>query len=790
MSESEAFFGSVPDDSWQIVIRGFQPLQERAAESLMALSNGYIGSRTSLAEGNPASNPGTFIAGVFDTVEQAEAVPVLIQAPDCFALNLTVAGESMVLDLGDVLDHERRLDLRRGLATREWRHCDRAGRITTLRFLHCVSLVDPHVLLQRLEIIPENYTGELRLETLIDARKTIAWMQQAVANPDTDQGAAGAVDVRIESDSGAATLVFRTPNSGILIAFASATITPPGVQSQPFAAERARAAGQAWSWSAEYGRPYRFDRLVTVHTSEDCPSPQTAAVRHLQRPELGPDSVLAAHEAAWSEHWRTAALELDGDLPIARALHLAEYHLISSANRWNEHVSIGARGLTGPAYGGHVFWDTEMFMLPYFVLTDPAVARGLLMYRWHTLPAAREKARLSGYEGALYAWESAANGVEATPSELTLPGGEVVPVLCGLMEHHISADVAYAVWQYWRAAGDDAFFADAGAEIVLETARFWASRAIAGVGGSYHIRTVIGPDEYHEVVDDNAYTNLMARWNLNHGVKAVDALRTLWPERWSEMRERIGLTQGEVDRWQTIARGLAVHLDDESGVIEQFEGYHTLEEIDLASYGPRTVPIDMILGHARTAQSKVLKQADALMALNLLWDDFPEKVHQANFSYYEPRTAHGSSLSPGVHAQFAARLGDLGRAERYLRQTAAIDLDDQMANAAGGVHMAALGSLWQAVVCGFAGLRLHDHGLKLCPRLAPRWRRLRIPFRWRRRQLRLTVTSSPPSTELILEEGPPLLVTLDGAAHTLAATESIRGDALEQTWELAEESAS
>jgi kojibiose phosphorylase len=358
------------------------------------------------------------------------------------------------------------------------------------------------------------------------------------------------------------------------------------------------------------------------------------------------------------------------------------------------------------------------------------------------------------------------------------------------MEHHISADVAYAVWQYWRTSGDDAFFIASGAEIVLETARFWASRATAGVDGSYRIRTVIGPDEYHEAVDDNAYTNLMARWNLNHGAKAADALSSRWPERWGEIRERIGLTQADVDKWRALARGLVVHLDNGGGVIEQFEGFYALEEVDLASYGPRTVPMDIILGHAKTAQSKVLKQADVLMALNLLWDDFPEKVHQANFDYYEPRTAHGSSLSPGVHAQFAARLGDLGRAERYLRQTAAIDLDDQMANAAGGVHMAALGSLWQAVVFGFAGVRIHDDGLKLCPRLPPRWRRLRIPFRWRGRQLRLTVSSPPPSIELILEEGPPLRVTLDGTSQSLTAPASVRGDALAQTWELVEESES
>jgi trehalose/maltose hydrolase-like predicted phosphorylase len=427
-------------------------------------------------------------------------------------------------------------------------------------------------------------------------------------------------------------------------------------------------------------------------------------------------------------------------------------------------------------------------MLPFFVCTDPAAARALLMYRFHTLSAARAKASRLGYRGALYAWESTDTGEEATPADVILPSGEIIHIYCGFIEHHISADVAYAVWQYWRATGDDDFFTAAGAEIMLETARFWASRATAEDDRRYHIRGVIGPDEYHEAVDDNAYTNLMAGWNLQRGRETAKLIEERWPVAWAELSGRLGLTADEVETWSQIATGLVNGPDAEGGLIEQFAGYHKLEDVDLAAYEPRSMPMDMLLGHDRILQTKVIKQADVVMALCLLWDEFSPQVREANFRYYEPRTGHGSSLSPGVHALVAARLGNLGLAERYLRQTAAIDLDDQLANAAGGVHMAALGSLWQAVVFGFAGVELLDDRLVLCPRLPLRWRRLGIPICWRGRQLYFDLRNDPPSVEVSLESGDPLVLKQEGETdQRLTTAKPLCTDAFSRRWELREE---
>jgi len=231
---------------------------------------------------------------------------------------------------------------------------------------------------------------------------------------------------------------------------------------------------------------------------------------------VGWPGVVASHAEAWGRRWEVGDVAVEGNDAAQRALRFAVYHLVSAANPEDERVSIGPRGLTGDAYLGHVFWDTEIFLLPFYTLTWPEAARALLMYRYHTLPAARAKAARLGYRGALYAWESADTGDEATPPHVVGPDGMVIPILCGTQEQHISADVAYAVWHYWQATEDTAFLLEAGAEIVLETARFWASRATLEDDGRFHIRRVIGPDEYHESVDDNAYTNVLARWNLRH----------------------------------------------------------------------------------------------------------------------------------------------------------------------------------------------------------------------------------------------------------------------------------
>jgi trehalose/maltose hydrolase-like predicted phosphorylase len=760
------------DPAWLLVEEGVMLAREHEIESLFTVANGYVGTRGALEEGSSRSAPATFVAGVFGLTAAQNAVPELAPVPEWTHLRLEVGGQALTLENPETLEHRRILDLRQGLLWREWRYRDAAGRITRLRSLRLASFADRHVLVQSVTVTAENYSGQVGLESGFRLTSSLVEPSQP-----------GLADVPEAVPSDALRLEVRAHGTGTTVALMAISrlytdgTAPPTSGIQP----ARRGLVHRYHLEAEIGQTWRLDRLVGVYTSRDAARPAGAALAQPDRPlgEGGVAAVIEAHRRALEERWQGADVQVEGDPEAQRALRFALYHLISAANPEDERVSVGARALTGKAYKGHVFWDTEIYLLPFYTFTHPPTARALLMYRYHTLPAARKKARDLGYRGALYAWESADDGRETTPTLVLTPDGEVVRILTGEQEHHISADIAYAVWHYWQATGDDEFFRNVGAEILLETARFWASRGQLGADGLYHITQAIGPDEYHEGVDDNAYTNVMAQWNLERGAEAVRLLQERWPQRGGEVLARLQVAPAEPEQWLAVAQNLYTGLDPRTRLFEQFRGYFDLEPIDLAAYEPRTAPMDVLLGRQRTQRSQVIKQADVIMLLALLWERFPPSVREANFRYYEPRTAHGSSLSPAVHALVAARLGDVALAERYFHQGASIDLTNNMGNAAGGVHIAALGGLWQAAVLGCAGMALRPDGLAFAPHLPDAWRQLRFPVRWRGRALTMTLSQEPRTVALELMGSEPMTVAIVGGPQVAA----VPGHRYRVSWE-------
>jgi trehalose/maltose hydrolase-like predicted phosphorylase len=529
-----------------------------------------------------------------------------------------------------------------------------------------------------------------------------------------------------------------------------------------------QAYGLQWQWQAAPAQPATLIRFITVARSKD-EAQSRAAVAATRQHALtqGTYALYAAHTRAWQQRWDASDVLIAGDEQAQQALRFAVYHLISAANPDDESVSVGARALTGDAYHGHVFWDSEIFLLPFYSFTWPEAARAMLGYRYHTLPAACEKAARLGYRGAFYAWESADTGEEATPRGVIGPDGKEIVFRAATEETHISADIAYAVWQYWLASGDDAFLREAGAEIVLETARFWASRATPGDDGRYHIRNVIGPDEYHNGVDDNAYTNVMAQWNLERGIEVGQLLQQRWPEQWATLQQRIALAHEELQQWAEVAERLETGFDPQRGLYEQFAGFFGLEYIDLQTFRPRTPYMDVALGLDRVQRSQVVKQADVVMLLALLWDRFSPAVRATNFDYYAARCSQGSSLSPAMHALVAARLGAVDVAQGYFRDAVAVDLGDTMGNAAQGVHVATLGGLWQAVVFGFAGMRADADGLHFDPQLPPIWQTLKFRVQWRGKRLQISLQSEPLTFTGLLEAGDTLPLTVGDLPQVL-----------------------
>ncbi len=482
-----------------------------------------------------------------------------------------------------------------------------------------------------------------------------------------------------------------------------------------------------------------LDKVVTIFTSREEKVPAQAAQDKLrQQPDY--TTLLSAQEAAWEEVWRLSDVVIEGDIQAQFAIRYNLFQVLIAAPRHDDTVSIPAKTLSGFAYRGHVFWDTEIFALPFLIFTQPEVARNLLTYRYHTLNGARRKARESGYKGAVFAWESASTGDEVTPRWVPPADGdgELVRIWCGDRELHINTDVAYAVWQYWQATGDDNWMRDYGAELVLDTAVYWGSRVEWNAKQEhYEIREVIGTDEYHEHVSNNAFTNRMVQWHLERALAVLEWLQNQYPNQAATLEEKLHISLERQARWRDIIGNIWIPYDPETGIIEQSEGFFKLEDINLADYEPRTRSMQAILGIEGASKRQVLKQPDVLMLLYLLretpgfYSDI--KTLQKNWDYYAPRTdiTYGSSLGPAIHAALASYLNQPEEAYERFMQAALVDLEDTRRNAKEGIHAASAGGVWQAIVFGFAGIRINDSHPQANPHLPKGWTRVKFKLQWR-----------------------------------------------------------
>jgi kojibiose phosphorylase len=745
----ESFPAPVSDPAWRFEVTGFDPFREREVETWLTVANGESGTRGALEEGSAASTPATFVAGVYGDGTGEPRFRQPVPAPDWIGLRLLVQGSVFTLTNGEWLEHRRVLDMRHGVVYRYWRQRGRNGRTVDVRFARFASLADTHVLAMRAEATPLDFSGRLMWEGAVGISH-----------------AGGPVkETEFEALEEPGFLARTRGRNGGGHVLAVTTEPAPGSP----VARHLEQARDVIGGRLEPGDPATVDRLAVIVSARTKVPSSDAARRALARAEqLGFDEQLRRHRAAWDERWRDADLVVRGDADDQQALRFSIFHMISTAHPAKDTVSVGARGLGGMAYFLHVFWDCEIFVLPFFIYTHPQTARTLLAYRYRNLDGARQKARDMGHKGALFPWESADRGVETTPPYGFGPGGEIVPILSGLMEHHISGDVAWGVWEYWKGSGDDAFMASMGVELMLETARFWWSRAARDAEGRYHINMVVGPDEYHEGVDDNAYTNVLARWNIR---RAVDALR--WLERVDsgyaeELWRRLDLSDDELDGWRHVADHLVDGFDPERLLYEQFAGFFQMDDVPIEKLRPRPMAADLLLTREVTLRSKVVKQADVVMLCYILSDEISDDVARANYDYYEPITSHGSSLSPGIHAAVAAQFGELDDAVKDFKMATAIDLADNMGNAARGLHMATMGGIWQAAVMGFAGLQRRGEALRVDPHLPPKWKSLRVPLRFRGARAVFDVRRRRSTDEVgITIERAPLRVLLDGTEHVL-----------------------
>jgi kojibiose phosphorylase len=716
---------------WHINEETFDPNPKRvhSQETVFTIGNGYFCTRGTFEEGFPHDTPATLLFGVFDSIPIGKEE--LANAPDWTVIQLFLNGERFRLDKGTLLSQHRTLDVQRGVLSRSV-HWESPGgirlHITSERF---ASLADEHLALLRYKVTIEESLDNVPVDVAL-------W-----SNIDTAQGNRNIMHWETLDEGHKQDIIWlqsQTRQTRVQLAQTmSLTTSTPHFRKEIIDSDvdpSIRLYGKL-----NPGETLATEKVVVMYTSRDGVEPVRAALEHHQhllstapqdsRPFIY-ERALAENDATWQRFWQEADIILEGDDKSQVAIRYNIYQLRISASTHDSRYSIAAKGLTGFGYNGHVFHDTEIFMLPFFTYVQPNIARNLLLYRYHLLDAARTKAASNGYEGAQYPWESTLNGQETTPTSIVHPEtGEIIPVLNGFIELHITASIAHAVWKYWRITGDDAFMRDYGAEILLNTATFWASRAEkTAEHNDYEINDVIGPDEWHEHVNNNAFTNYMARRNIQTALDCLAWLQQTAPDKAQELTEKLDLTEQRLSHWRDVAEHLRILQDPQTGLFEQFEGFFQLAPFPQEKYKGRLDSYQGILGLEQIQKYRILKQADVLMLITVLDDEFDLKTKKANWDYYYPITDHdyGSSLTPALHTILACELGLTDLAYKQFLLGALVDIENLRGNTPEGIHSACAGAVWQAVVLGFAGLRITEDGYTTHVTWPDNWTRLAFNF--------------------------------------------------------------
>jgi kojibiose phosphorylase len=728
---------------WNINEDSFDPDIKKihSQETVFTIGNGYFCTRGTFEEGYPHDNVATLLFGVFDDIPVAKEE--LANIPDWLPITLFINGERFRLDRGKILDYQRTLDVQQGLLRRTvyWESPQGVRiRVQSERF---ASLADEHVGAIRYSVTLEDGGSSAKCAIAVWSSFNLAEGNYNVLHWES-------IDQGHEDDI----LWLHTETKGSLIQLVqsmSFTCHTQGFRKEMIASDIAPSI--RYYGTLTPGATFSADKIIVMHTSRDSTDPLHSTLKHHQKllmqypqRESGEESSLEQsqalaqvydmlhikHQTAWQQLWQVADVIIEGDSKAQLGLHYNIYQLRINVLPYDSRYSIAAKGLTGFGYHGHVFHDTEIFMLPFFTYAIPDIARNLLLYRHHLLPAARRKAASNGYAGAQYPWESTLNGEETTPSSIIHPEtGEIIPVLNGFIELHITSSIAHAVWQYWQVTGDDEFMRDYGAEILLSTAMFWASRVEKNEEqGDYEITDVIGPDEWHEHVDNNIYTNYMARKNIQYALSIQQWLQSTYPTKAQELAASLRLTSQHLEHWKDIALHIRILQDPQTKIFEQFEGFFKLKPLDQELYRGRTVSYQGILGVEEVQKYRIIKQADVLMLLTVLSEEFDYETKKANWDYYYPITDHdyGSSLTPAFHSILACELGLIEEAYKLFMKGALVDLENLRGNTPEGIHTACAGAVWQAAIFGFAGLRVSGESYTTHPCWQEDWTRLAFNF--------------------------------------------------------------
>jgi alpha,alpha-trehalose phosphorylase len=713
-------------------------------ESVFALSNGHIGIRGTLEEGEPYALPGTYLNALWEArplpyaeagYGYPEAGETVVNMTNGKVIRLLVDDSPFDIRYGELTEHERRLDFRSGILSRQalWRSpTGKTVRVTSERL---VSFSQRAIMAIRYTVEPTAAPTRVVLQSELVTNEP----RPAISK---DPRAAAALEAPLESeefmgDDGRAVLVHRTKASGLRCAAAMAhEVDGPDDCDHPGAEAWEDLGRLTITATPAPGEPLTITKYVSygwsatrsVPALRDQVSAALAEARH-----AGWDKLVAEQRSYLDDFWERADVEIEGDAELQQAIRFGLFHALQASAR-GEGRAIPAKGLTGPGYDGHTFWDTEAYVLPLLSYAVPEAAAEALRWRLATIEKARERAGELGLAGAAFPWRTI-SGAEC---------GAYWPA--GTAAFHINSDIAQAVCRYCDVNDDRDFAREVGLPLLVETARLWRSLGHHDAHGAFRIDGVTGPDEYSAIADNNVYTNLTAQKNLNAAAE--------FAETFGEAAEALGVDHEEVASWRDAAGAMTIPYDEELGVHPQAEGFTRHDRWDFAASKADDYPLLLNYPYFDLYRKQVVKQADLVMAMLVRGKAFSAEEKARNFAYYEPLTVRDSSLSACVQAVLAAETGHLELAYDYLGEAALMDLDDLEHNSSDGLHIASLAGAWIATVCGFGGLRDEDGILHFSPRLPERLERIcfRLGFRGRRLMVEVTDTG----TNYTLLSGDPL----------------------------------
>jgi alpha,alpha-trehalose phosphorylase len=763
------------------VERRFSERRLPRTETLFTVANGYLGLRGNHEEGRPAHEQSTLVAGFHETwpifhAEEAFGLArtgqTIVDVPDAKIIKLYVDDEPLFLPTAFLADYERVLDFRTGTLDRRLVWETPAGRRVELRTRRLVSARHRNLAAFQFDVTLLNGDAPVVIASQLVNLQDAAGPDQEATKSDPRVRVLGRVLQNVSHQVDGERLLFgyRTTNSGMTLGCGVDHVMETDCAYQVASTADGDVGQVTYLLEATEGTRIRLTKYAAYHTSRSVPPDELIdrTDRVLSRAVAGGfDGLTASQRVILDDFWSRSDVTVDGDERVQQALRLNLFHLFQATTR-AEGSGVPAKGLTGHGYEGHYFWDVEIFVLPFLSYTDPRIAKNLLRFRYSMLDKARARAVDLNQAGALFPWR-------------TITGDEASAYYqAGTAQYHLDADIIYALKQYVDVTGDVELHAQIGAELLIETARMWTDLGFYGDEGRFHLHTVTGPDEYTTVVNDNTYTNLMARLNLNYAAEIITDLRARHPHRYQVLTDDVGLREEEIEEWRRAAAAMHVLYDEKRGINPQDATFLEHKRWDFEATPPENYPLLLHYHPLVIYRHQVLKQADVVLAMFLLGNEFTLEQKRRNFDYYEPLTTSDSSLSPAVHSIVAAEIGDQTRAMQFFDLSLMMDLADVGENTDDyGLHIASAGGSWMALVYGFGGLRDFDGHISLNPHLPRHWSRLAFGLTVRGQRLQVELTRS--RLELTLRDGGQMTVQVEGNPVKLIGAEPV-AVALEETW--------